>query len=99
MAASQEHHLAPPGAGLPTLELLTARTLFALRRWGGSRRSFDARFAGERERIRSHLRIARAEEGSRRVLIQRMPAGGIERAEPRMRVACPRVEGARSGEG
>jgi hypothetical protein len=40
MADAQETRLAPPGAGLPLGELLLARTLFALRRWTSSRRSF-----------------------------------------------------------
>lgn len=71
-----EPELAPPGAGLPKIELLIARMLFALRRWTGSRRSFDARFARERESIRALVRDLSPEAGARRVLIRRPP--GLE---------------------
>jgi hypothetical protein len=37
MTTPQQPNLAPPGAGLPRLELLVARILFALRRGVGSR--------------------------------------------------------------
>jgi hypothetical protein len=76
MTAPRDHHLAPPGAGLPRLELLVARTLFGLRRWTGSRRSFDVRFGRERELIRALLRTCDAEAGARRVLIRRI--AGLE---------------------
>lgn len=76
MTAPEEHHLAPPGAGLPKLELLVGRVFFTLRRWTGSRRSFDIRFTRERESIRDLLRGCDAETGSRRVLIPRVP--GLE---------------------
>ena len=76
MTAPQEPDLAPPGAGLPRLELLVARTHFALRRWAGSRRSFDVRIARERELIRMLLRHCNPEVGARRVLIRRIP--GLE---------------------
>ena len=76
MTPPQEPNLAPPGAGLPRLELLAARILFALRRWGASRRSCDARIARERELIRELVRECNTEIGSRRVLIPRIP--GLE---------------------
>lgn len=76
MTVPHEPTLAPPGAGLPRLELLVARIHFALRRWAGSRRSFDARIARERERIRTLVRACNPEVGARRVLIRRIP--GLE---------------------
>jgi hypothetical protein len=72
MTTPQEPHLASPGAGLPRLELLVARILFALRRWAGSRRSFDDRIASERELIRALVRKCNTEVGARRVLIPRI---------------------------
>jgi hypothetical protein len=76
MTTPQQPNLAPPGAGLPRLELLVARILFALRRWVGSRRSFDARIARERELIRELVRKCNTEIGAHRVLIPRIP--GLE---------------------
>jgi hypothetical protein len=76
MTTQPEPKLAPPGAGLPKVELFVARLLFAMRRWTGSRRSFDARFDRERESIRVLVRNCSAEAGSRRVLIRRPP--GLE---------------------
>jgi hypothetical protein len=76
MADAQETRLAPPGAGLPLGELLVARTLFALRRWTSSRRSFEAKFDRERGLIRNLLQQCDAETGARRVLIARLP--GLE---------------------
>lgn len=66
--------LAPPGAGLPLPELWIARALFAVRRWTGSRATFDAAFAAERARIAARVRDLDPERGARRVLIAR-PAG------------------------
>lgn len=76
MDADREPKLAAPGAGLPGVELVIARFLFALRRWTGNRRSFDAGFNRERELIRSLVRNCDAETGSRRVLIRRL--SGLE---------------------
>lgn len=76
MTTPQEPDLAPPGAGLPRLELLVARIHFALLRRTGSRRTFDVRIARERERIRMLLRRCNPEVGTRRVLIRRVP--GLE---------------------
>ena len=76
MTAPMDPHLAPPGAGLPRLELLFARALFGLRRLTASRRSFDVRFVRERELIRGLLRTCDAETGARRVLIRRL--AGLE---------------------
>lgn len=70
--AEIEPKLAPPGAGLPRAELYIARLLFLLRRWRGSRESFNAGFQREREAI--HALVQRCDEatGGRRVLIQRV---------------------------
>lgn len=76
MTVQDEPQLAPPGAGLPVPELVASRCLLALMRWTVSRRSFDARFARERERIGRLVRECDAEAGSRRVLIRRIP--GLE---------------------
>ena len=74
MTTQPEPKLAPPGAGLPKVELLIARILFALRRWRGDRLSFDAGFQRERERIRLLVGGCDAATGARQVLIRR-PAG------------------------
>ncbi len=69
-----EPKLAPPGAGLPKLELRIARLLFAFQRKLGNRDSFNARFQRERETIRSLVNSCDDDSGARRVLIRR-PAG------------------------
>jgi len=69
-----EPKLAPPGAGLPKVELLIARTLFAWRRLTGSRASFDAEFRREREAIRKLYQQCDSQQGAVRVLIKR-PVG------------------------
>ena len=71
MNADMEPKLAPPGAGLPGLELFIARLLFAWRRWTGNRDSFNARFQRERETIRVLVRSCDADSGAERVLIPR----------------------------
>ncbi len=76
MNTDTEPKLAPPGAGLPKAELFAARVLFAVKRWTGSRDSFNARFAQEREAIRKLVRSCDAESGAQRVLIRRVP--GLE---------------------
>ncbi len=76
MTTQTEPKLAAPGAGLPALELHIARLLFWFQRQTGSRRTFDARFQTERERIRKLVRACDAESGACRVLIRRPP--GLE---------------------
>ena len=76
MKSNPEPILAPPGAGLPTPELLIARMLFTMRRWTGNRAAFDARFTLERAAIRALIGRCDAESGARRVLIKRPP--GLE---------------------
>jgi hypothetical protein len=71
MNADMEPKLAPPGAGLPGLELQIARLLFNWRRWTGNRDSFKAGFEQEREAIRRLVRDCDAESGAVRVLIPR----------------------------
>jgi hypothetical protein len=69
-------HLAPPGAGLPPVELFVARALFAVTRWTGNRQKFSAHFDRERQQIRTLVGACDAERGSQRVLIRRIP--GLE---------------------
>ena len=76
MTTQTEPKLAAPGAGLPKVELFVARLLFAWQQRTGNRRSFDARFRKERERIRALVGACDAESGARRVLIRRPP--GLE---------------------
>ena len=76
MTTQTEPKLAAPGAGLPKIELFVARLLFAWQQRTGNRRSFDARFRKERERIRALVGACDAESGARRVLIRRPP--GLE---------------------
>lgn len=71
MDTNSEPKLAPPGAGLPKPELYIGRVLFALRRWTGTRESFDAWFVRERQLIRKLVSSCHGDSGSRRVLIQR----------------------------
>ena len=59
MSISDEPHLAPPGAGLPLVELWAARLLFGLTRWRGNLESFAARFEQERAAIRELVKIVR----------------------------------------
>ena len=74
--AETEPTLAPPGAGLPKIELFIARGIFALRRLTGNRASFTAEFQKEREAIRTLIRGCTPESGAQRVLIKRIP--GLE---------------------
>ncbi len=69
-----EPKLAAPGAGLPLPELMIGRLLFALRRWTGSRESFDRSFVQQRAAIRALLDQSDEAVLSQRVLIAR-PAG------------------------
>jgi hypothetical protein len=71
MIENVEPQLAPPGAGLPKVELFIARAMFAWRRWSGNRRAFNALFQQEREAIGALIRSCDAETGARRVLISR----------------------------
>jgi hypothetical protein len=68
--------LAPPGAGLPKLELFVARLLFRLRRRTGNSKSFTTLFQNEREKIRELVAICPMNAANVRVLIERVP--GLE---------------------
>ncbi len=72
MNSQDEPTLAPPGAGLPKVELFVARLLFGVRRRTGSRESFSARFEQEREIIRGLVQSCDEDSAARRVLIQRV---------------------------
>jgi hypothetical protein len=76
MSTSTDPLLAPPGAGLPTIELWVARLLFALTRLRGNRETFVTKF--ERERAVIHALVASCPEAQRgeQVLIARLP--GLE---------------------
>ncbi len=63
--------LAPPGAGLPKIELFIARLLFAWRRWRGTRASFTALFEKERDTILALAGSLPPEKAAQRVLIPR----------------------------
>jgi hypothetical protein len=71
MFAIAEPKLAPPGAGLPSVELLIGRLMFALNRWTTNRERSTRRFQHEREAIRALIRPCDAETGAQRVLIAR----------------------------
>ena len=73
---ASQPQLAPPGAGLPKIELFIARMLFRLTRLRGNRETFTADFQREREAVRALVQRCDAESGARRVLIQRVP--GLE---------------------
>ena len=53
MSSNSDPQLAPPGAGLPAIELWVARLLFALKRLRGNRETFVAKFEQERAAIRA----------------------------------------------
>lgn len=67
-----EPRLAPPGAGLPRIELLVGRTLFRLRRWRGDAAAFTADFVAERARVGSLIGGLDDAAAARRVLIARI---------------------------
>ena len=68
--------LAPPGAGLPKMELVIGRLLSTLKRRLGSRASFNRQFARERQRIRQLVQSCPADFLARPVLIDRV--AGLE---------------------
>ena len=72
MNAEPEPKLAAPGAGLPKLELLAARFIFARYRRRGNRESFNADFQRERGKIGTMVRSCTPEQAARRVLIDRV---------------------------
>jgi hypothetical protein len=72
MADDSDPQLAPPGAGLPPVELAIARFLFAAGGIMASRAASTAKFQAEREKIRRLLAHLDPELGARRVLIKRV---------------------------
>lgn len=72
MRATTDPQLAPPGAGLPTIELWVARLLFALTRLRGSREMFVAKFEQERAAIRVLVDSCPATQRGEQVLIARL---------------------------
>ncbi len=68
--------LAPPGAGLPKIELFFARLLIGFKRMRGTREAFTAEFVRERDAILALVRPLPPETAAKRVLIKRLP--GIE---------------------
>ena len=68
--------LAPPGAGLPAIELFVARRIFALKRLLGNRPSFTNTFHQQRAAVAAIVGSCSKEKGASRVLIRRLP--GLE---------------------
>jgi len=64
--------LAAPGAGLPAIELIIGRRLFALKRLLGSRESFTAKFEQERVAIRELVNSCATAKRAEHVLIPRL---------------------------
>lgn len=71
MDTSAQPQLAPPGAGLPPVELFFARLIFRTFLWRGNRDRFTARFQQERQRIRGLIATCDAEAGALQILIPR----------------------------
>src|SRR5215831_15507645 len=71
MNVDLEPKLAPPGAGLPKVELFIAQRLFAWRRRTGNRELFNSRFQQERAKIERMVRDCDAKSAAQRILIQR----------------------------
>lgn len=72
MSTSADPQLAPPGAGLPTIELWGARLLFAQTRLRGNRETFMARFEQERAAIRVLVASCPEAQRGEQVLIARL---------------------------
>ncbi len=67
-----EPRLAPPGAGLPALELLLARLLFAWKRRQGGQAHHEAVFRREQEAILALVASCTPAQAAQRVLIPRL---------------------------
>lgn len=76
MTTNEKPKLAPPGAGLPWIELQIARILFGLRCRLGNRESFLQTFRDEQEKIRVLLERFPKEDRGLQILIPR--AVGLE---------------------
>jgi hypothetical protein len=64
--------LAPPGAGLPPVELWIGRGLFKLWCWGGDVAKFTQKLESERRKIRQLYSSCDDATGARRILIPRL---------------------------
>jgi hypothetical protein len=71
MNTNAEPVLAPPGAGLPKIELAVARLIVAWNRLGSDRTRVNAKFDAERQEIMRLVHRRSPEEAARRVLIER----------------------------
>lgn len=76
MSTSTYSQLAPPGAGLPIIELWVARLLFGLTRVRGNREAFVTKFEQERAAIRALVASCPEAQRGEQVLIARLP--GLE---------------------
>lgn len=76
MSTSTDSQLAPPGAGLPIIELWVARLLFGLTRVRGNREAFVTKFEQERAAIRALVASCPEAQRGEQVLIARLP--GLE---------------------
>jgi hypothetical protein len=70
--SSEAPRLAPPGAGIPTLERILGGAIFSFRQWRGSREKFSAEFARERTHIARLYRDHDEHALGARVLIPRL---------------------------
>lgn len=69
-------HLAPPGAGLPKVELFFANLIFRWSLWRSNHARAVANLAERRQQILTLVQPCSLETGSRQVLIKRLP--GLE---------------------
>lgn len=67
-----EPRLAPPGAGIPTIERLIGGAIFTIQRWRGTPRRFTALFERERQAIARLYHDRDEDTLNRRVLIPRL---------------------------
>ena len=72
MSTTADPELAPPGAGLPIIELWVARLLFALTRRRGNRETFVTKFDRERTAIRVLVDSCPETKRGEQVLITRL---------------------------
>lgn len=71
MSPHSDPPLAPPGAGLPTMELWAARLLFALTRRQGRRETFVTKFKQEHAAIRALVASCSEAQRGEPILIER----------------------------
>jgi len=72
MKESSEPNLAPPGSGLPKLELMAARVIFGWRLRTGTRAAFNEVFRRERRNVLELAGGLDENSGAKRVLIKRI---------------------------